>query len=103
MEALAVTDFPVRHEDDMSNSNPNRKWFGPRQSGFGLPDPICWQGWIVYAIAIVLLIGGSISIAMVKRVWLFAYVPAVLIPFALVCRLKGPSLKYWSSGAKDDD
>ncbi len=87
----------------MSRSAQSGKWFGPRQSGVGLPDPIYWQGWLVYAVAILLLLGGSIPIAMVKRVWLFAYVPAVLIPFALVCRLKGPSLKHWSSGSKADD
>ena len=75
--------------------NRQTKWFGPRQSGAGLPDPICWQGVVVYVVALLLLIGGSVPIGMREPVWLFVHIPVVLALFAIVCRIKGPPFREW--------
>lgn len=69
-------------------------WFPAKKYGVGWDLPCAWQGWVVYAIWWVLLLGGGIFLAP-RNVGLFvAYAMVLTIALILVVVMKGEKLRW---------
>jgi hypothetical protein len=63
-------------------------WFPAKKYGWGWGPPICWQGWLVMIIWIMLLTAGGIFI-MPATAKFIAYAIFMCLPLSLICYLKG--------------
>lgn len=71
----------------------NKVWFPAKTFGWGWGLPICWQGWVVLALYLVLLPFGA---AQLNFEWRAVYVFFLSAGFIFVCWLKGekPSWRW---------
>ena len=75
-------------------------WFPAKRYGWGWGFPIAWQGWLVYAAFIVLVIIGSIWYERTFNPLFFVYLTVISVALIAVCWLKGEPPR-WRWG--DDD
>jgi drug/metabolite transporter (DMT)-like permease len=69
-------------------------WFAAKRYGWGWSIPRTWQGWVVLATFLGLLIAGTIVFAPTASPIFYIYV-AVLVALLLgVCWLKGEPLRW---------
>ena len=75
-------------------------WFPAKRYGWGWGPPNCWQGWVVLAVYLGLVIGSAFYFRAhtVPYVACVFGLSAILI---LVCQLKGEPPK-WRWGGKDE-
>ncbi len=65
-------------------------WFPAKRYGWGWGIPTTWQGWLVLAAFVVLLIIGSIVLPPGKQIWHYlAYVAVLCVLLIGICWLKG--------------
>jgi hypothetical protein len=65
-------------------------WFPTKRYGWGWGIPTTWQGWLVLAAFVVLLIIGSIVLPPGKQIWSYlAYVAVLCVLLIGICWLKG--------------
>jgi hypothetical protein len=68
-------------------------WFPAKRYGWGWGFPITWQGWVVLALFLGLIVGGALLFRVVapqKALAAYlAYVGALSVLFVGVCWLKG--------------
>ena len=65
-------------------------WFPAKTFGWGWGLPITWQGWLVYAVAAVLLAAGYFIFPPERHIGYFlAYVWIVVLALVGICWLKG--------------
>ncbi|MGJ7500442.1 hypothetical protein ACSFBF_08790 [Variovorax sp. ZT5P49] len=65
-------------------------WFPAKRYGWGWGLPTCWQGWVVAAVYVVLLVTAVWSIHPGQEPLLFfTAVASLTIAFAAVCWIKG--------------
>ena len=68
----------------------SKYWFLVRSHGWGWGLPCAWQGWVVYAVALVLLASGPFIYSPFKEPVAFQiYTWAVIAVLVLICWLKG--------------
>ena len=78
-------------------SDKKNYWFVAKTYGWGWGLPTCWQGWLVYGIAAVLLVAGVFIFPPVTHMMLFqAYTWSVVLILVAVCWIKGepPSWRW---------
>jgi hypothetical protein len=69
-------------------------WFPAKRYGWGWGLPCAWQGWVVFAVWLALLIAGAVFLAP-KHGDLFAGYAAVLaMALILICLLKGEKPRW---------
>ena len=74
-------------------------WFPAKRYGWGWGLPTTWQGWLVLAAFVVLLIIGSIVLPPGKQIWPYLAYVAVLGALVIgICWLKGEPPR-WRWGA----
>ncbi|MGY8661236.1 hypothetical protein Q3C01_02555 [Bradyrhizobium sp. UFLA05-109] len=77
-----------------------RYWFPTKRYGWGWGFPITWQGWTVFAVFIVLLIGGAVVLpARQSPVIFVVYVVVLGLALVGVCWWKGEPPR-WRWGGK---
>ena len=54
------------------------EWFAPKRYGYGAGLPISWQGWLVMAIFMVLVIGAAILFEDQPIIFLGILIPSTL-------------------------
>jgi uncharacterized membrane protein YhaH (DUF805 family) len=65
-------------------------WFPTKRYGWGWGIPTTWQGWLVLAAFVVLLIIGSIVLPPGKQIWSYlAYVAVLCVLLIGICWRKG--------------
>jgi hypothetical protein len=47
----------------MPTPEETKPWFPAKKYGWGWGPPTCWQGWVVIAVWLVMLVGGSLLIS----------------------------------------
>ena len=73
-------------------------WFPAKTRGWGWGLPIKWQGWVVVAVYLFMLIGGQFYLMPVFGHWVFlCYLIFLSVVLVLVCWAKGEKPK-WRSG-----
>jgi len=77
-----------------------RYWFSAKRDGWGWGIPTCWQGWVVLAVFVALLVAGVVMFPPAKRqlaflVWTICCSAALVA----VCWLKGEPPR-WRWGDK---
>lgn len=73
-------------------------WFTRKRYGWAWGLPCAWQGWVVYAVALVLLPAGPFLFSPIQRPVAFQlYTWAMILLLVLVCWLKG-ALPGWRWG-----
>jgi hypothetical protein len=76
----------------------NDYWFPAKVYGWGWGLPIAWQGWLVYAVAAVLLVAGHFIFPPTAHPALFfVYLWSVLLLLVVVCWVKGER-PHWRWG-----
>jgi hypothetical protein len=77
-----------------------RYWFRAKKYGWGWGLPNCWQGWMVFAVWLALVITAGILLA--KHLALFIACVFVLgIGLFLICLLKGEPPRWrWGKGGR---
>lgn len=69
-------------------------WFRAKPSGLGWDWPLCWQGWLTYALALVGLIAGVLMFPPNRSLGAFLISHAVVVMLVLVVvALKGEPLR----------
>ena len=66
-----------------------KAWFPAKKHGWGWGPPCCWQGWVVFAVWLVLLICGGIFLAPHNVGLYVAYAVALAIALFVVVFIKG--------------
>jgi hypothetical protein len=76
-------------------NNQKQIWFPAKKYGWGWGPPCTWQGWIVFAVWLVLLVLGGVLLMPTKHISLFITY-AVLLGIALfvVCLIKGETPRW---------
>ena len=65
-------------------------WFSGKQYGWGWGPPNVWQGWVVYGVALLLLVAGPILFSPATHMLEFPlYMLGVALCLGGVCWLKG--------------
>ncbi len=78
-------------------AEPGQYWFPAKRYGWGWGLPIAWQGWVVFAIFLALLVAGALLFPPARGVFSFlVYTGAVTAVFGAVCYAKGepPSWRW---------
>lgn len=84
---------------------PKKIWFAAKAYGMGWGRPLCWQGWIVYSVYIILLFWGIAEILVARKAnpgFLVLYFIGVSLAVSVVCWFKGERLA-WRWGGTDDE
>ena len=84
------------------NEAPKKIWFAAKTYGLGWGLALCWQGWLVYFIYVVLLFGGIAEILVGRKAnpgFFVLYTIGVSLGLCFVCWLKGEKLA-WRWGGK---
>jgi hypothetical protein len=72
-----------------------RYWFRAKRYGLGWGLPLTWQGWVVLALFVVLLMAGNFLFPPVANLALYlAYVFCLSAAVVGVCYLKGEPTKW---------
>jgi hypothetical protein len=70
-------------------------WFPAKRYGWGWTIPNTWQGWVVLAAFVALLVIGSIVLPPGRQLWLYlAYVAVLCGLLTAVCWLKGEPARW---------
>ena len=82
---------------------PERKyWFAAKRYGWGWGLPTTWQGWLVLAAFVVLVIVGSIIFPPGKHTWSYiAYVAVLGVLVIGICWLKGEPPRWRWGGDQE--
>ncbi|HTJ78698.1 MAG TPA: hypothetical protein VL357_06845 [Rariglobus sp.] len=76
-------------------------WFPAKTYGYGWGPPVCWQGWVVVGVYVILLAGGAIWFLPEKSTRGFvAYAAGLSLALTGVCWLKGEK-PAWRWGRRD--
>jgi len=83
--------FRHRSTGNRAKDMADRKyWFTARSHGWGWGLPCAWQGWVVYAIAFALLLGGPFLFSPFRNPVAFQiYTWTIVVALVLVCWRKG--------------
>jgi hypothetical protein len=82
------------------NTEEEKYWFPAKKYGWGWGPPNCWQGWMVFAIWFVFLMGGTLLIKSGPGVFV-AYTVFLSVVLFLICLLKGEKPRWrWGSDQK---
>lgn len=74
----------------MSSINGKSYWFHARRYGWGWGLPSAWQGWVVLAVYLTLLIGGIPFLLTPERITIYvAYAGGLSVALTVVCWLTG--------------
>ena len=68
----------------------SKYWFPAKRYGWGWGPPVTWQGWLVLAVLVALLIGGAFVIRPREHLAAYLiYVVALSLAFGAVCWVTG--------------
>ncbi len=79
-------------------------WFAAKRYGYGWGLPLCWQGWVVYALFLGGLVADSLIFSPARRMGRFQ-LGVLLLAAALVavCLRKGEPARWrWGNGPGRD-
>ena len=78
-----------------------RYWFAAKRYGWGWGLPIAWQGWIVLALFVILMIAGAYLLRPTYgRAAFIAYVTVLTAGLVAICAWKGEP-PGWRWGGND--
>lgn len=71
-----------------------RYWFRAKPHGYGWRLPLCWQGWLVYALALVGLVASFLVFPEgMQLAYFLAMQWGVILLVVAACALKGEPLR----------
>ena len=79
---------------------PNEKkiWFPAKRYGWGWGPPVCWQGWVVIIVWVLLVAAGAF-VLMPHLGWFIPYTAIMCLVLCAICSLKGEKPR-WRWGGK---
>ncbi|MGA3172434.1 MAG: hypothetical protein ABSE62_15640 [Chthoniobacteraceae bacterium] len=69
-------------------------WFPAKKYGWGWGPPVCWQGWVVMAVWLVMLIAGGIELAARSTGLYVLYACLLSIALTIICWIKGEKPRW---------
>ena len=76
-------------------NNQKQIWFPAKKYGWGWGPPSTWQGWVVFAVWLALLVTGCVLLAPTRNVALFiGYAVLLGIALIVVCLIKGETPRW---------
>jgi hypothetical protein len=85
-------------ERAMTEDRDDRAWFAPKRYGYGSGLPVRWQGWVVLALFVLVVITAALTLKGVERIAVFAI--AILL-FTAICAVKTRGGWKWRWGSRD--
>lgn len=76
------------------------EWFAPRRFGYGAGLPISWQGWLVTAIFMAVVIGAAILFEGQPMIFVGILIPATLALLVITARTTRGGWR-WRWGKQD--
>jgi drug/metabolite transporter (DMT)-like permease len=76
------------------NTNEKQIWFRAKKYGWGWGPPCSWQGWVVFAVWLVLLGGGGFFLAPRSTGLFVGYAIFLCIPLFIVLLIKGEKPRW---------
>jgi hypothetical protein len=80
--------------------NDDSSWFAAKRYGYGSGLPISWQGWVVLAIYLAIVLGAAFLFADRWAPLAATIVPSTLL-FMLICARKTRGGWHWRWGSND--
>ncbi|HEX4086889.1 MAG TPA: hypothetical protein VHY22_18385 [Chthoniobacteraceae bacterium] len=80
------------------NGGEKKIWFPAKRYGWGWGPPACWQGWVVMAVWVAVLITGEFYFKP-NRPEIFAFVCVMVVILIGICYWKGEKPR-WRWGGK---
>ncbi|MFL6588885.1 MAG: hypothetical protein ACJ8M4_01800 [Chthoniobacterales bacterium] len=80
----------------------DKAWFAAKRYGYGWGLPKRWQGWLVLAIYLFLLLFGGLQFAGERSIRFLVYAGILTILLIAICAWKGEAPR-WRWGRADDD
>jgi hypothetical protein len=79
-------------------ANENKYWFPAKSFGWGWGLPTAWQGWVVYALFLILVLVGAVAIRpSYGSPIFFGYTGLITLLLVAVCWAKGERPQWrWS-------
>lgn len=79
-----------------------RYWFAAKKVGWGWGLPSAWQGWLVMAAYLALMLGGGVAFEPKRQPMAFAaYAIVMTLAFIAICWIKGEP-PGWRWGRRPD-
>lgn len=79
----------------MNQQSGRKIWFPAKRYGWGWGLPVAWQGWLVLASYVVLLLAGKFYLLSSHHVLGFVvYVLILTMILVVICRYKGEPAKW---------
>jgi hypothetical protein len=75
-------------------TNEKKVWFPAKRYGWGWGLPSVWQGWVVLAVWLLLLLAGAAFLAPIHVGLFVAYTVVLGIALLLICLLKGEEPRW---------
>jgi hypothetical protein len=71
-------------------SSQPRYWFPAKRYGWGWGLPLVWQGWVVLAVFVLLIVAGAAFLLPSRgQLCFYGYVAVLVLVLVAVCWLKG--------------
>ena len=82
-------------------TNETRVWFPAKKYGWGWGPPCAWQGWVVFAIWLALLVGGAVFLTTQNAALYVAYAMVLCAGLFMVLLAKGEKPRWrWGDDGK---
>lgn len=86
----------MKTPDTSSRSAP---WFAPKRFGYGAGLPIAWQGWVLLALYLGVMIGGALLLATTSPLAFFGIATVATVLVVLIAARKTRGGWRWRGGA----
>ena len=84
-------------------TNKTKIWFPAKKYGWGWGPPCSWQGWVVMAVWLVLLLGGGFLLAPHNKALFLAYTLVLAVALCIVAYVKGEKPRWrWGEPEKNE-
>jgi len=86
--------------DDFNKKNTDQKnyWFPAKKYGFGWGFPIAWQGWVVFVIYLLVVLGASILLSPSSLIYSLVIIFATVILILIMIKTGEPARWRWGNG-----
>jgi hypothetical protein len=78
-------------------SNPGQYWFAAKRYGWGWGLPLCWQGWVVLGVWLVLMIAAAMRLMPAHPLPFLVFTLLMAALLGLICELTGEP-PHWRWG-----
>ncbi len=85
----------------MEESDKKTYWFPAKKYGFGWGLPITWQGWVVFALYLLIILGASLFLPTTSVIYSLVITVATAILIWITVKTGEPSKWRWGNSRSE--